>query len=297
MIMKLCIYCILWIILWSLWSLILAIYENIENIDWTNLFKLPKCLKCKKILNRKCFLPIIWFIFQKNECQLCKRRIYIIKPIIEILTAVLFCLIWYYCRELNVITMCFWMLTSRILLLVSICDIIRYEVHIPLIILWVLLVLLSFIFWIYEWSNLQGAVVFFVVFLILYYGSLFYTKIKYNIEEEWVWMWDLIIAPYLWVLLYMWISSSFLYTEELFCSVLIFFIFTSIFWFIVYLIQNVFFGKKADFLSNEMAEKSLPLVPSMVLSLAVVIIWHSVFFNFIVNFWDSFFEQIINNSL
>ena len=37
-------------------------------------------------------------------------------------------------------------------------------------------------------------------------------------------------------------------------------------------IAKVLFGKKADFLTDEMAEKSLPLVPSMVLSLVVVII-------------------------
>jgi flagellar biosynthesis protein FliQ len=46
-----------------------------------------------------------------------------------------------------------------------------------------------------------------------------------------------------------------------------------------------------------MAERSLPLVPSMVLSLVVVIIWHGTIFNSLVNFWDSFFQQMINNSL
>ena len=62
-------------------------------------------------------------------------------------------------------------------------------------------------------------------------------------------------------------------------------------------IAKVLFGKKADFLTDEMAEKSLPLVPSMVLSLVVVIIWHEAIFNTLVNFWDSFFEQMMNNSL
>ena len=297
MILKLCIYCILWIVMWSLWSLILAIYENTESIEWSSFLKFPQCLKCKKKLNRKCFLPIFWLFFQKNKCNFCKKRICIIKPILEILTAILFCLIWYYCGELHTLTMCFWMLTSRILLLVSTCDIVRYEVHIPLIIFWVLLVILMLVFWIYERSILWWAVVFFLVFLVLYYGWLFYTKIKYNIEEEWVWMWDLLISPYLGALLYMWIWSSSMYTEELFCSVLLFFIFTSIFWFLVYLIQNVLLDKKADFLSNEMAEKSLPLVPSMVLALLVVIIWHKVFFDYLINFWDTLFEQSMNNFL
>ncbi|MBR6906952.1 prepilin peptidase [bacterium] len=31
--------------------------------------------------------------FQKNKCNFCKKRICIIKPILEILTAILFCLI------------------------------------------------------------------------------------------------------------------------------------------------------------------------------------------------------------
>ncbi len=193
--------------------------------------------------------------------------------------------------------MIFWMLTSWILLLVSLCDIIWYEINLPLVILWEIIVLLSILFWLYDWSVLWWALVFFIVFVILYYWSLYYTKLKYNSEDEWVWMWDLIISPYLWVLLYMWISSSSMYIEELFCSVLIFFILTSIFGLIVYLIQNVLLGKRADFLTDEMAEKSLPLVPSMVLSLVVVIIWHEAIFNTLVNFWDSFFEQMMNNSL
>lgn len=193
--------------------------------------------------------------------------------------------------------MIFWMLTSWILLLVSLCDIIWYEINLPLVILWEILVLLSILFWLYDWSVLWWALVFFIVFVILYYWSLYYTKLKYNSEDEWVWMWDLIISPYLWALLYIWIWSTTMYLEELFCSVLIFFILTSVFGIIVYLIQNIILNKKADFLSSEMAERSLPLVPSMVLALAVVILCHDVFFAYLVEFWDSFFENFMKITL
>ena len=297
MVIKICLYGFLWIILWSLWSLILAIHENVEIIKWTEIFKLPKCLKCKKKLNRKRFLPIIGFLFQKNKCQTCNIRILVIKPILEIMTALLFCIICYYTSELGFFHMIFWMLTSWILLLVSLCDIIWYEINLPLVILWEILVLLSILFWLYDWSVLWWALVFFIVFVILYYWSLYYTKLKYNSEDEWVWMWDLIISPYLWALLYIWIWSTTMYLEELFCSVLIFFILTSVFGIIVYLIQNIILNKKADFLSSEMAERSLPLVPSMVLALAVVILCHDVFFAYLVEFWDSFFENFMKITL
>lgn len=297
MVIKICLYGFLWIILWSLWSLILAIHENVEIIKWTEIFKLPKCLKCKKKLNRKRFLPIIGFLFQKNKCQTCNIRILVIKPILEIMTALLFCIICYYTSELGFFHMIFWMLTSWILLLVSLCDIIWYEINLPLVILWEILVLLSILFWLYDWSVLWWALVFFIVFVILYYWSLYYTKLKYNSEDEWVWMWDLIISPYLWALLYIWIWSTTMYLEELFCSVLIFFILTSVFGIIVYLIQNIILNKKADFLSSEMAERSLPLVPSMVLALAIVILCHDVFFAYLVEFWDSFFENFMKITL
>ena len=297
MVIKICLYGFLWIILWSLWSLILAIHENVEIIKWTEILKLPKCLKCKKKINRKCFLPIIGFLFQKNKCQTCNTRILVIKPILEVMTAFLFCIICYYTSELGIFHMIFWMLTSWILLLVSLCDIIWYEINLPLVILWEILVLLSILFWLYDWSVLWWALVFFIVFVILYYWSLYYTKLKYNSEDEWVWMWDLIISPYLWALLYIWIWSTTMYLEELFCSVLIFFILTSVFGIIVYLIQNIILNKKADFLSSEMAERSLPLVPSMVLALAVVILCHDVFFAYLVEFWDSFFENFMKITL
>lgn len=291
MFLYLCICWILWIVMWSIWSLILALHENIETFNLTTLFVLPKCQKCKKKINWESFLPIVWIFFHKKKCLFCKRRSYITTPILEILTAILFCLIRYWSNNLDLATTLFWMVTGWILLLISICDAIRYEVNIPLIVFWEILTLLYMAFWIFEWNNLWGAAVFALIFILLYYGALYYTKLKYHSDEEWVWMWDLIISPYLWVLLYIWVTTS--YMEELFCAVLIFFILTSIFWMLFYLIQNIILWKKADFLSNKMADKSLPLVPSMVLALVVVILWHEMFFNTLTNLWDAFFESLI----
>jgi hypothetical protein len=36
------------------------------------------------------------------------------------------------------------------------------------------------------------------------------------------------------------------------------------------------------------------LVPSMVLSLLVVIVCHKIIFNTLINFWDKFFEYLMN---
>jgi prepilin signal peptidase PulO-like enzyme (type II secretory pathway) len=71
----------------------LSIYENIETLDIIDYLKIPKCKECKKKLKIKEFIPLIGFFFKSKKCFCCKRRIGIIKPIIEIGTAILFGLI------------------------------------------------------------------------------------------------------------------------------------------------------------------------------------------------------------
>ena len=276
-------------VFWNLWSYILLLHENIEKINRTSLSFGLMCSKCKKNFCWKMFFPINVF-FKKNECAACKKWA-VISLFLVVVTAIMFCIIYYCFYWSNVWTMIFRMLSSRILLIISICDILWYEICLSLIIVWWIFALLTMYLWLFDWSCLWWAVVFLCIFLFIYYAAFFYTKMKYKIEEEGIWMGDLIISPYLWVLLYMWILTP--YIEELFCSVLLFFIFTGIFWLIIYLIQNIIVGKKAEFLSWEMAERALPLVPSMSISLLVVIACHDKLFNFLVGIGDSFFNHLM----
>jgi len=53
-----------------------------------------KCLHCKHILEWYDLIPILSFIFLKGKCRYCKRSISIQYPLIELLTGVLFILIF-----------------------------------------------------------------------------------------------------------------------------------------------------------------------------------------------------------
>jgi prepilin signal peptidase PulO-like enzyme (type II secretory pathway) len=68
----------------------LSIYENIETLDIINYLRIPKCKECKKKLKIKEFIPLLGLLFQKNKCVSCKRRLVMLKPILEIGTAILF---------------------------------------------------------------------------------------------------------------------------------------------------------------------------------------------------------------
>lgn len=283
------------IIFGSIWSVLLSIYENIETLNIINYFKIPKCKECKKKLKIKEFIPLLGLLFQKSKCVSCKRRVVTLRLILEIGTAILFWLIWYCLHDSWIYITIFWMLTGWILRLICLCDIIRYEVHIPLIVFWMMLVVLSMCFWLYEWYYLWWAVVFLFIFFILYFVTLWYIRRKYKTEEEWVWMGDVIISPYLWTLLYIWLSTT--NVEELYFWVLMFFVLTGFSWVFVYVIKNVILNQKAEFLSKNMADNALPLIPSMMLSLVVVIICHNVMFNYWIGVSDSILEKLSNNTL
>lgn len=277
-------------IFWALGSYILVLHENLDEFKWKYLKNL-KCKTCKKKIKRRSLLSVDNVCFQNNKCANCKRRCYMLL-ILEMLTALLFCLIWYYCRESNIFIIMFWMLSWRILLINSISDLLWYEISVSLVVIWWISALITMTFWFFDWMCLWWAFIFLWVFVILYYGSLIYTKMKYKIEEEGVWMWDLIFSPYLGVLLYMGVSTT--NVEELFCAVLMFFMFTSIIWIFVYIIQNIIIGKKANFLSKEMADRALPLVPSMSIALAIVILCHGEIFNFLMKSCDFLVEYLMN---
>lgn len=74
----------------SLGNLIIFRLHTSESLFWGG----SKCLYCGKNLKWFELIPVASFIFQKGRCRNCETKLSIQYPIVEILTGVIFFLIW-----------------------------------------------------------------------------------------------------------------------------------------------------------------------------------------------------------
>ncbi len=81
-----------------------------------------KCLHCKHILEWYDLIPILSFIFLKGKCRYCKRSISIQYPLIELLTGVLFVLIF----NFQFISLLFWLYITAIFIVIFAYDLKHY---------------------------------------------------------------------------------------------------------------------------------------------------------------------------
>ena len=189
---------LLWLLFWSLGVNIITFYKENDEFSFSQIVK--------KIFHRNNghkkyikYIPIL-NLFQKDK----KTWLY---WFLEIWMALLFLGLYYALKDQGITVLGFWMLTSWSLVLMSLYDILYYEIHLPLIIFSSILLLIALGTWMFDWYALWWWLWLFLLFLFIYIISYFYVKYRYKVDQEWLWMGDLIISPYIWTLLFVWVSS------------------------------------------------------------------------------------------
>ena len=149
--------------------------------------------------------------------------------------------------------------------------------HIPLLIIasWILIFEMGY--WNFPRYALWWGVIFVVFFWMLYWIAKFWVQIKYQENEEGLGAWDVILAPYLWTLLFCGLPTEMLFIDKILAAAF-FLLFTWIIGLLRFLIQNKNYGKKAHFLKHHMANNSLPLVPAMILAVVIILIFQEYLF-------------------
>ena len=91
---------IIWTLFWSFSSVIISRLKNNKSwiISWRS-----ECTNCKHKLWTKDLIPIFSFLLSKWKCNYCKEKISIIYPILEIVSWLLFMLVWYFLIDINLI--------------------------------------------------------------------------------------------------------------------------------------------------------------------------------------------------
>ena len=273
---------LLWLLFWSLGVNIITFYKENDEFSFSQIVKkiFYRNNGHKKYIK---YIPIL-NLFQKDK----KTWLY---WFLEIWIALLFLGLYYALKDQGIAVLGFWMLTSWSLVLMSLYDILYYEIHLPLIIFSSVLLLIALGVWMFDWYALWWWLWLFLLFLFIYIISYFYVKYRYKVDQEWLWMGDLIISPYIWTLLFVWVSSH--NSEYLYFYVLFFLILTGAIGIIFFIIQNRVLKKKASFLNNnQMEENTLPLIPAMILATAIMLIFQDWLFESVMNIFDRFVERI-----
>lgn len=274
---------IFWLLFGSFWSVILSRRGDATTLQQASsiLWWRSECPHCKHRLHARDLVPVLSFLFQSGKCRYCHKKISWLYPILEIGAGVIFWLIYRYTRDLGVDTMLFWITTGWILWLLLVYDVLRYEVHIPLVIFGWIIVLIAASMKLFSFSILRWGLSFLLFFLLMYVGAKMLVRIMYKVDEEGIGMWDVIIAPYLWAILYAGLPRDTIIIDKAFAFVL-FLLLSSSIGLIWYFVQNKIYQKKATFLSQKMADRAVPFLPAMILGVVVVIIAQKYLFNF---FW------------
>lgn len=189
---------ILWLIFGSLGSVLLTRFA--DGVTRKKLrgffFWFSKCPHCKHRLRGKELIPLLSYFFQWGKCRYCWGKISWIYPILEILSAWIFLWTYIWLQDFGTGFIVFWILSNRLLLLLLIYDIQKYELHITTRtillttgVIWNILLP----YW-NLWNALFASIAFVGAFLLIYICSKQYVKIRFKIKQEWFWEWDVYLA-------------------------------------------------------------------------------------------------------
>ncbi len=86
------------------------------------------CPKCKNQLKWIDLVPVFSFLFLKGRCRYCKKGISWQYPAIEILTGLIFLLIFLACRQAGILNLLFWFYISSAVIVIFVYDLKHYEI-------------------------------------------------------------------------------------------------------------------------------------------------------------------------
>ena len=221
----------LWLIFGSLGSVVMTRFA--DGVTRTKLrgffFGYSQCPQCKHRLHAKNLVPVVSYLVQWGKCNYCSKKIPRIYPVLEILCAGIFLLSYFLLKDFWTPILIFWLLTNRLLILLLVYDLQKYELHM---IVWILLVVV----WILAnllapgwnlWYAFLSALLFGGVFIWIYFFGKRYARMRFK-QAEWFGEGDVYLAIAFWIFVPLIINFSWiLFSWRMLVNVLILFIILS----------------------------------------------------------------------
>ncbi len=198
---------IIWLLFWSLGSvLLIRLGEKVdkETITWILRWR-SKCPNCGATLKARNLIPLLSFLRQRGKCDQCKQPISRLYPILEIGSAIIFVVSFLVFQNMWTGIIIFRCVVNRLLFLLIAYDVMKYELHVPLrIVLLVVVAVPQLIFGIGNYQRALASVLVFVVFfLLIYRWAKWYAKKRYGVSEWFgqgdLYMWGVIalLVPFI----------------------------------------------------------------------------------------------------
>lgn len=260
---------VLWLIFWSLGSVVMIRFS--DGVTRAKLrgffFGRSQCPDCKHILKVKNLIPVVSYFVQWGKCEYCKKKISRIYPVLELLCAWVFVITYFLLKDFWIEALVFWLLMNRLLILLLIYDLWKYELHM---ILRVLLMALGIVANINisggsDGNALMSAIMFGVMFLLIYLFAKRYVKMRFKKHEEWFGQGDIYLAIAIGLLFPIVLSFSNLsFSRMMLVNVLILFILlSSIIWLIRAWLQYFLHSK---FKIQHSKLHIIPFFPAMIIA-------------------------------
>lgn len=268
------------LLFWSFWSVILSRWSKSKSVEQSLsiLFWRSECPNCKTVLQPRDLIPLISFLIQGWKCRYCKKKISWFYPILEFWSAVIFWFVRRYFYAQWVAILLFRMFTWWALWLMIVYSVMWYEIHFPLLFFCRALLVFAMIKWLFPWNILRWWVALFFTFIVLYFMARQVVKYRYHVNEDWLWIWDILVSPYLWTLLFAWLWGWFWVLDQI-LAILYFLIISWFIGILRYFLQTKQQTRRAyRFLNARIAKQSLPLLPSMVMAVIIVLLFKETLF-------------------
>lgn len=282
---------IVWLLFWSLGSVLLVRLgekqdkETLKSIlRWRSV-----CPHCHTTLQPRHLIPLFSFLWQRGKCAACGQKISRLYPLLEIGSALVFVLTFLGFQYMGIGTIIFRCLINRLFFLLMVYDVMKYELHVPLRIILLIIATLPQLVW-YQGNFVQafrGVIVFVVGFLVIFYGAKGYIYLRYHTATEGLGEGDIYLAGAVGVLtpfifLYHHIEYSIAHITSLF---MVFLLLSSvigiILWLILWVVKHSIPSVWTDSDLSLFTDKILiPFIPAMIIAFWVLLLYAPAFLYF-----------------
>ena len=275
--MRITIMIIVWLIFGSLGSVVMTRFS-----DWITRAKLrgfffgrSECPECKHRLHTRNLVPVLSYLAQWGKCEYCKKKISRIYPVLELLCAGAFVITYLLLKDSWIETLVFWLLMNRFFILLLVYDLQKYELH-------MIARILLMTLWIVaninisggsDWNALMSAIMFGVIFLLIYLFAKRYAKIRFK-EAEWFGQGDIYLAVAIGLLFPIVLSfHNLLFSRMMLAKVLILFVLMSsiiglIRAWLQFIFQKTFHNSELWILNSKL--NIIPFFPAMIISFRIL---------------------------
>ncbi len=270
-IINIVIFFVLGTIFGSLWGVLIS---RVWDKEWIKsiFFGRSKCIKCKKNLWFSELFPILSFLLQKGKCKNCWVKLWNFYWIVELVCWLIFVITYLFFPYHTTLELVLRIVINWALVLLLIFDIQKHELHMPI---WIFVTLISIVFALLRLDLtvfLEISLFYVIVFLLIYFFSKYYMRIRFRKKEEWFWQWDIFLALTIWALSWFifYYSSIEFGVVNMIDLLLMYVILSCLIWLVYALINR--------FLLNG-HKQIIPFLPSMILAFWILLLYWDFFIN------------------